>query len=78
MLRLRSESSRPYPGRPVPKAFRKEGTVRGNMHRYGTGVSRGHSRRRKVAIGGMATGNEPGKNPEGSPRRRAEHEERGK
>jgi len=44
MLRLCSDSSRSYPGRSAPHAFRKKGAVAGNGCRDGAEVSRSHSR----------------------------------
>ena len=44
MLRLCSDSSRSYPGRSVPHAFRKKSAVIGNGYRDGAEVSRSHSR----------------------------------
>ena len=71
MLRLCSDSSRSYPGRPVWRAVPRKriSILHGNMRGDQTGVSRGHSR----------CGNKPGETdskPGSLTRRRAEHEER--
>ena len=44
MLRLCSDSSRSYPGRSVPHAFRKKSAVSDNGYRDGAEVSISHSR----------------------------------
>ena len=44
MLRLCSDSSRSYPGRSAPHAFRKKSAASGNGYRDGAEVSRSHSR----------------------------------
>jgi hypothetical protein len=46
MLRLCSDSSRSYPGRPVSLATVSNGATAGNGCRDGAGVSRSHSKRR--------------------------------
>lgn len=45
MLRLCSERSRPYPGRPVSRAIFADDAAAGNGCRDEAGVSRGHIRR---------------------------------
>jgi hypothetical protein len=67
---LCSERSRSYtpqggtelsPGRLVRRAVADFGSaLYGNMQGDRAGVSRGHSRRRKLSEGGVITGNEPG------------------
>ena len=71
MLRLCSDSSRSYPGRPVRRAASRKGSsiLYGNVQEDQAGVSRGHSR----------CGNKLGETdskPGSLTRRRAEHEER--
>jgi hypothetical protein len=78
MLRLHSESSCSYPGRPVRGAVVcKHGrALRGNMQSSRTGVSRGHSRHRKPpAIGRLETSLANRKAGMDSPSRRAEQRE---
>jgi len=61
MLRLHSDSSRSYPGRPARRGVVLYGSaLYGNMQGDRAGVSRGHSRRRTLPQGGVVTGNEPG------------------
>ena len=74
MLRLCSDSSRSYPGRPVSRAIVLDGAAAGNSCRDGAGVSRSHSRRRKPSQSDWTVGNKPGiESREALPRRRAKH-----
>ena len=63
MLRLCSDSSRSYPGRPVRLAVSRKRicVLHGNMQDDRAGVSRGHSRCDAIPVNGMA-GNKPGEN----------------
>lgn len=63
MLRLCSDSSRSYPGRPVSHAIVYDGAVFGNGCRDEAGVSRSHSRRRTPSPCDWTAGNKPGKHP---------------
>ena len=71
MLRLHSDSSRSYPGRPVRFATPKwSGARHGNMTRDRAGVSRGHNRCEETSPVKETT--KAGKD---LPHRRAEHRE---
>ena len=59
MLRLCSDSSRSYPGRSAPHAFRKKSAATGNGCRDGAEVSRSHSRQDSTTHGGVVAGNKP-------------------
>jgi hypothetical protein len=62
MLRLCSDSSRSYPGRPARRGVvLYDSALYGNMQGDRAGVSRCHSRHRKPPLfGGVVGGNEPG------------------
>jgi len=71
MLRLRGESSRSYPGRPVRLGVGVfDSALYGDIQGDRTGVSRGHSRREETSPAKWK--NKAGKD---LPRRRAEHRE---
>ena len=66
MPRLHSDSSRPYPGRPVRHAVAVLAAPRMATCRVDrAGVSRSHSRRRTLPKGGMVTENELSKSERG-------------